>query len=174
MFIPKELAVYSIKKKKNCLLLFLSITQGWGINFIDTPLILVNKFKLIFFSKAQLCFISNMFLGFFKNYFYFLKLKGMGFKMLYHFSAIIFKLGYSHRVLFIRQKEIAFTYLNRTILKVEGRSLSLIKSVLFQIMRLKKKSAYKKKGIFIYKILLIFFENRYILKTKLNGPIINF
>ena len=73
----------------------------------------------------------------------------MGFKMICHLVAIIFKLGYSHRVLFIRQTEIAFTYLNRHLLKIEGRSLALIKIILFQFMQLRVKSAYKKKGIFL-------------------------
>ena len=73
----------------------------------------------------------------------------MGFKMICHLVGIILKLGYSHRVLFIRQKEIVFTYLNRHLLKIEGRSLSLIKMILFQFMRLRVKSAYIKKGVFL-------------------------
>jgi ribosomal protein L6P/L9E len=73
----------------------------------------------------------------------------MGFKMIWHLQGIILKLGYSHRVLFIRQKEITFTYLNRHLLKIEGRSLSLIKSSLFRFMLMKLKSVYKKKGIFL-------------------------
>jgi ribosomal protein L6P/L9E len=106
-------------------------------------------FKSIFFSETYSCFFSNLFLGFFRNYFYFLKIKGMGFKMIGHMCGIIVKLGYSHRILYTRQKEIALTYLNRRLLKIEGRSLSLIKTSLFRFIKLKKRSIYKKKGIFL-------------------------
>jgi ribosomal protein L6P/L9E len=149
MFIAKELTVYSIKKKKNYFLLFLSISQGWGVTKICSKLLPRYGFRFIFFSKVHSCFFSNLFLGFFRTYFYFLKLKGMGFKMLFHLQCIILKLGYSHRILFVRQKEITFTYLNRRSLKIEGRSLSLIKTSLFKFMLLKRKSVYKKKGIFL-------------------------
>jgi ribosomal protein L6P/L9E len=148
MFIPKELTVYSIKKKKNYFLLYLSISQGWGITKIQHNTF-IEYFRFTFFSNVHSCFFSNLFLGFFRTYFYFLKLKGMGFKMIWHLQGIILKLGYSHRVLFIRQKEITFTYLNRHLLKIEGRSLSLIKSSLFRFMLMKLKSVYKKKGIFL-------------------------
>jgi ribosomal protein L6P/L9E len=149
MRITKELTFYSIKKKNNYFLLFLSIAQGWGITKIRSKVSFDNSFKSIFFSETYSCFFSNLFLGFFRNYFYFLKVKGMGFKMIGHIFGIIVKLGYSHRVLYSRQKELAFTYLNRHLLKIEGRSLSLIKTSLFQFIQLKKKSIYKKKGIFL-------------------------
>lgn len=150
MFISKELVVYSLKKKRNCFLLFLSLSQGWGINKVYSGLIPGNtRFKLVIFSKVKWAFISNLFLGFFRNYFYFLKLKGMGFKMLSHTIGIILKLGCSHRLLFIRQKEIALTYLSRHLLKIEGRSLTLLKTILFQLMKLRIRSVYKKKGIFL-------------------------
>ena len=109
----------------------------------------MNTFNAIILSKAYILFISNLFLGFYRNYVYFLKLKGMGFKMLWHFGGIILKLGFSHRVLFIRQKEVLFTYLNRHLLKVEGRSLLFIKTILFKFMRVRIKSVYKKKGVFL-------------------------
>ena len=128
-------------------MLFLSISQGWGINKI---LVSGNiSFKVIVFSTIQLVFFSNLFLGFFRNYFYYLKLKGMGFKMLSHAVGIIVKLGYSHRILFVRQKEISLTYLNKYLLKIEGRHLMLLKTVLFQFMRLRVRSVYKKKGVFL-------------------------
>jgi ribosomal protein L6P/L9E len=127
----------------------LSISQGWG-NEGGYRLVSAGiSLKFIFFSKVHLYFLSNLFLGFFRNYYYYLRFKGMGFKMIGHLVGIVLKLGYSHRVLFIRQKEIAFTYLNRYLLKLEGRSISLIKTILFNFLRLRKKSAYKKKGIFL-------------------------
>jgi ribosomal protein L6P/L9E len=149
MFIPQELVVYCIKKKKNYFLLCLSISQGWGFTKICNRLSSAESFKLLFFSNAQTCFLFNMFLGFFRNYFYFLKLKGMGFKMICHPLGIILKLGFSHRAFLIRRQELAFVWLNRHYLRIEGRSLILIKNSMFRFMALKKKSVYEKKGIFL-------------------------
>jgi ribosomal protein L6P/L9E len=148
MFITKELAVYCIKKKKNYFLLYISISQGWGLTKINSKLFM-PKFKFSFFSKVHTCFFFNVFLGFFRNYFYFLKLRGMGFKFLYHSLGIILKLGFSHRVFLVRQLEISFLYLSRRSFRLEGRSLTIIKDSLFRFMRLKTKSVYKKKGIFL-------------------------
>lgn len=149
MFIAKELVAYRIKKKKNYFLLVLSISQGWGLTKIRNRLSSAESFRLLFFSNVQTCFLFNVFLGFFRNYFYFLELKGMGFKMICHPLGIILKLGFSHRAFLIRREELVFVLLNRHSLRIEGRSLTLLKNSLFRFMALKKKSVYKKKGIFL-------------------------
>ena len=73
----------------------------------------------------------------------------MGFKILGHSLGFILKLGFSHRVFLVRQLDISFIYLSRRAIKLEGRSLSIIKDSFFRFIRLKTKSVYKKKGIFL-------------------------
>lgn len=150
MFFSKELSTFTIKNKKNPFLLVLSISQGWGIvKLINNQISTNNSFKTFFYSKVYSCFFSNVILGLFKNYYYYLKLKGMGFKSLVHIKGLVLKLGYSHRILFSIKKEISFIYLTRQSMILKSRNIATLKDAMFYLTTLKKKSVYKKKGVFL-------------------------
>jgi ribosomal protein L6P/L9E len=89
-----------------------------------------------------------MWLGFYKNYFYFLKLKGMGFRVLGHSKGLVFKLGCSHKILFLKKIDTVFFYLARLIFIIKSRCILTLKNILSTILTFKKRNSYKKKGIF--------------------------
>ena len=106
-----NLPLYFLKHKHNSFLFILSISRGWGIcKCLTTSVTLDNSFSHFVFSKAHTYFLYNLCLGFYKNYFYFLKLKGMGFRVLGHRKDLVFKLGYSHKILF-KKKWISFFFI---------------------------------------------------------------
>ena len=77
-----------------------------------------NK-RLIFFSVylyndlGHLSFISSIFLGFQKGYFYYLKLKGMGYRFLIRNNNVILKIGFSHRVIYVISADTACRFISR-------------------------------------------------------------
>lgn len=149
MFKPQELSIHVCKSKKNSFLIIISISRGWGITkIINNSLLLSSSLTKVFLPKSYLQFFSNMYLGFYKNYFYFLKLKGMGFKIIGYSKGLIFKFGYSHKLLFLKKQDIVFFYLGKQLLLIKSRCILLLKKNLVSLMKLKKRSSYKKKGIF--------------------------
>jgi ribosomal protein L6P/L9E len=90
-----------------------------------------------------------MFLGFYKNYFYFLKLKGMGFKLIGHPKGVIFKLGYSHKLLVLKISDVCFFYLTKQLFQIKGRSGFFLKNLISSLIQLRKTTVYKKKGVFL-------------------------
>ena len=141
--------LYFLKHKHNSFLLLLSISRGWGIcKCLPTSIVLDNSLSHFVFSKTHTYFLYNMCLGFYKNYFYFLKLKGMGFRVLGHSKGLIFKLGCSHKFLFLKKTDIVFFYLARLIFSIKSRCILALKNILNTILNFKKRNSYKKKGIF--------------------------
>ena len=144
-----SLPLYFLKYKHNSFLLILSISRGWGIcKCLTTSIVLDSSLSHFVFSKAHRYFLYNMCVGFYKNYFYFLKLKGMGFRVLGHSKGLIFKLGCSHKLLFLKKIDIVFFYLARLIFTIKGRCVLTLKNILSTILSFKKKNSYKRKGIF--------------------------
>ena len=149
MCLFNNLPTYFLKHKHNSFLFILSISRGWGIfKCLTTSIVLDNSLSHFLFSKAHRYFLYNLCLGFYKNYFYFLKLKGMGFRVLGHFKGLVFKLGYSHKILFLKKIDIVFFYLARLSFIIKGRCILALKNILSSILNFKKKNSYKKKGIF--------------------------
>jgi ribosomal protein L6P/L9E len=87
--------------------LSVSSTVGWGLNVLKKVDLFPQIFNSLLLSKPSTSLFNNFKMGLCKIFLYVLKLKGMGFKMLVHDKGIIFKLGYSHRILFLSQKEIS-------------------------------------------------------------------
>ncbi len=144
-----NLPLYFLKNKHNSFLFFLSISRGWGIcKCLTTSIVLDTSFSYFVFSKSHIYFFYNMCLGFYKNYFYFLKLKGMGFRVLGHYNGLIFKLGCSHKLLFLKKNDIVLFYLTRLTFSIKSRCVLFLKNTLNTLLNLKKKNSYKKKGIF--------------------------
>lgn len=75
----------------------------------------------------------------------------MGFKaaVLKFKSIVLFKLGFSHKVVFVRCSDIVFYYKRKQQFMLESRDVLWLKSFLFSFKMLKKIDAYKKKGIYI-------------------------
>ena len=135
-----NLPLYFLKHKHNSFLFILSISRGWGISkCLTTSIVLDNSLSQSILSKAHKYFLYNMCLGFYKNYFYFLKLKGMGFRVLGHRKGLIFKLGCSHKLLFLKKIDIVFFYLARLIFTIKGRCVLTLKNILSTILSFKKK-----------------------------------
>ena len=91
-------------------LILISATRGWGVNFTTDHGICLQNLSSLLFLKSYTSFLNNFKFGFFKLYFFHLKLKGMGFKILSHACGLILKLGYSHRVVVLKKSEISISY----------------------------------------------------------------
>jgi len=148
MVILKTLPVYFLKVQGNSFLLILSVSQGWGVlKLTYKSILLSSSLEDNFVQGYPLLF--NTFLGFYKNYYFFLKLKGMGFKVIPHSKGVILKLGYSHKVLLLKTRDVCFFYLTRRSFQIKGRSGFYLKSLVYSLIQLRKTTAYKKKGIFL-------------------------
>merc|ERR1711966_408793 len=98
--------------------------------------------------KSYLSFLTIFFFSFYKNYKHYLKLKGMGFKVICSNLNLLFRLNHSHRILYIFSKNFRFTYFNRQLFKIEGRGLGKLKNIIYDFCNLRKLNAYKKKGLY--------------------------
>jgi len=87
--------------------------------------------------------------GFYKGYFHYLQLKGMGFKFMLAKNNVILKIGYNHRVLFLPGLDVLVTFVSKFLLKINTRSLNKLKQNVNSLFKVKKRNSYKKKGIFI-------------------------
>ena len=85
----------------------------------------------------------------YKNYFQYVKLKGMGFKVTRVTLDLLFRLSYSHRILYLCNNNFRFDYINKQLFKVESRSLWKLKNVISSFNTLRKLNAYKKKGLYV-------------------------
>ena len=72
----------------------------------------------------------------------------MGFRVLGHRRGLIFKLGCSHKFLFLKKIDIVFFYLARLLFTIKGRCILTLKNILSTILSFKKKNSYKRKGVF--------------------------
>lgn len=146
--IPKEIVVYALKRKNQNFLVILSISQGWGLLKVDSDIDFITiNYKKIVNSYKKL--IINFLLGFYRFFSQFIKLKGMGYKSIILSSKLIFKLGYSHRILYKVYKDIKLLYISKQLLLFVGRSINKIKNIVYNLQCLRKANVYKKKGIFL-------------------------
>jgi ribosomal protein L6P/L9E len=151
---PKELAIYFFNTKSKLFLIIISNLQGWFIICVKYNFILVksNKlyiYNLLDFIKTYIYYLINTFIGFLKNYFQYVKLKGMGYKVMVLTSNFSLKLGFSHRILYLCSNDLRINYLNKQLIKIESRSLLSIKSIIYLFQNIRKMSAYKIKGVFL-------------------------
>jgi ribosomal protein L6P/L9E len=93
-------------------------------------------------------FLLKSFLGYYKNFIQYLKLKGMGYKITTNYCSLVFKLSQSHRLVYKIQRNIKITFLHKQALILKSKSLHLLKNIVFFLQKFGKKNAYKKKGIF--------------------------
>ncbi len=97
-------------------LVVISATRGWGLNFISRRSISSTICHVVSFFKSYTVFLSNFKFGFFKLYFYMLKIKGLGFKMIgLRRRGLIFKLGFSHKVVVLKETDINIFYRIRSL-----------------------------------------------------------
>lgn len=147
MNVPKEIVCYFFKQNNFSYLLVLSNLQGWGILKCNLYGIFYNSLCDYYYKKDNQ---ENIFiLGFYKNYTCFLKLKGMGFKTVTVNKNLIFKLGCSHRILYILKKDALIVLEQKYLIQINTRSLNLIKNAIGILKSIKLPSPYKIKGIFI-------------------------
>jgi ribosomal protein L6P/L9E len=130
----------------NSYLLTLSISRGWGILKLS-QMQMRNSFQDCSVLRYSLLF--NIFLGFHKNYYYYLKLKGMGFKTAGNSLGVNFKLGYSHKLILLRIRDICFFIMTKQLLRIVGKNSSFLDNLIASIVKLRKTTVYKKKGIFL-------------------------
>jgi len=93
--------------------------------------------------------IENFLMGFYRYYFQYVQLKGMAYKSIVLFSNLIFKLGYSHRIMYVSCKDLKLLYVSKQSLMVLGRSINRVKNIVYNLQCLRKINVYKKKGIFL-------------------------
>ena len=93
--------------------------------------------------------MANFVFGLYRYFSQFIKLQGMGYKGAVSKSFLILKLGYSHRLLFKIVKDIKLTYVSRQLLLLQGRDVDSLKKIIYNLQKLRKASAYKKKGLFL-------------------------
>ena len=158
-YFPKELVVYCFKKKKNLFLIIISNKNGWSILNLKYKIVIIKNIEIyiynfFFYFSAYIWFLINIFVGLLFNYTQFIKLNGMGYKMIIANYNLIIKLGFSHRILYLIMDDLRFTYFNKQILKLNSRSLFLIKQMSHMFCTIKKNNMYKKKGIYIKGILI--------------------
>jgi len=164
--LPKELALYYLNLKSNFFLIIVSNNQGWSLIKIKSNSILSRNNKLYCYDtlmkfNSYNSYFSMIFLGFLQNYSQYIKLKGIGYKVTVLNSNLLFKLGFSHRILHLLITDSRITYLNKQWLRIENRSLFLLKEVIFIFQTMRKSNSYKKKGIFLKGALIkIKFNNK--------------
>ena len=73
----------------------------------------------------------------------------MGFRVLGHRKGLVFKLGYSHKILFLKKMDIVFFYLARLSFIIKSRCILTLKNILSTILHLKKEILIKKREFFI-------------------------
>jgi hypothetical protein len=117
---------YCFLQNKKIFVLIVSRCKGWGLILCREPYFLIKKKNSFFFSvnlKSYDSYLSIIFLGFQRGYFQYLKLKGMGYKFINRINNIILKFGFSHRVIYINSIDTKCSFINRSLLGFETRSL---------------------------------------------------
>lgn len=152
--LPNEIIIYSLEKNSKNFLLFLGLAQGWGLVRTDVNhIFLKNNSAFIMGSKKDLTVnktsLANFVFGLYRYFSQFIKLQGMGYKGAISKSFLVLKLGFSHRLLFKIVKDIKLSYVSRQLLLLQGRDIDSIKKIVYNLQKLRKASAYKKKGLFL-------------------------
>lgn len=152
--ISRELVAYFISKNDFNFLVIVSNVKGWGLFKIKNKLVLMKNQNLYFFSrfrylKTSISFLSTYFVCFYRNIFHYLKIKGMGLKIIMLSNKLVFKLGNSHRIAYLCQNNLKINYIHKQLFKVESRSIFNLKGIVSLFTKLKKINSYKKKGIYL-------------------------
>jgi hypothetical protein len=84
----------------------------------------------------------------FKPYVYYLKVIGRGYKFTFKTNKLVMRIGFSHKIIFKVPKNITFYFLKRYNFFLYGRSFLKIRNLMYKFLFLKKKSLYKRKGLF--------------------------
>ena len=143
---------YCFLQNKKLFGLVVSFSKGWGIFSFKKDYFLLkenNCYSFLYHRKSQFTLLSIFFLGFQRGYFYYLKLKGIGYKFTMLKDNIIFKFGFSHRIVYINYIDVYCKFFTKYLLFLESRSLWVLKKLLYDFFNIRKKNAYKKKGIFL-------------------------
>ena len=152
--IPNELSCYFLKKNSIFLSLFISCLRGWGLFNLNSKCVLTSKYSLLNYSftyatKGYFICLSVYCLGFYRNYFHYIKLKGMGFKAILIKKQLLFKLGYSHRIIVHIKTNVKFWYIAKQVFRIESRDFSTLKQFIFSVFNFRKVGVYKKKGLYL-------------------------
>jgi ribosomal protein L6P/L9E len=73
----------------------------------------------------------------------------MGIKMLCCENGVVFKLGFSHKLLLLKLLDSKFFFITRKSLMVRGRNGSLLRDLVSGLAQLRTTAVYKKKGVFL-------------------------
>jgi ribosomal protein L6P/L9E len=146
--ITKEILFYCFKINNNFYLIVISILFGWMVLKIDSTFLLFNKVNKLLFQVYTHFYIRNFF-GYYRLFFQYLCLKGMGYKFVSVGSYLILKLNQSHRIICKIKKNIQYFYLNKQALLIKSKSLELVKTIIFFFQKFGKMNLYKKKGVFL-------------------------
>lgn len=140
---PNEIANIYIGNGRKSYLVLLSAFRGWGILNIKQP----HLFPCwgLTLKTHQ---ISSVIFGMYKNYFQYITILGMGYKLTkLRKTLLILRLGYSHRILLVADWGVQISYLSKQLVCLKSRSLNLLKNLAYKFRKNKKLSAYKKKGL---------------------------
>jgi len=91
--------------------------------------------------------INNALIGVCKPWEKRLKIVGTGYNVKLDRNDLVFKLGYSHPVVFKQVKGINFQVIGNNVVVVSGSDKQLVGEIAYQIKMLKKPDVYKGKGI---------------------------
>ena len=148
MLIPNSILFYIFKHLNSFFFVVVSFFQGWFLFQVGSQSHLLGCIKkgLSFGGKS----FFNVVFGLFKNFVYFLTLKGMGFKLigLQYWVSLIIKLGFSHRIFFRLPSDLKVFFTSNQLVCVKARSFFFLKNIVYSFFRLKKLPVYKKKGFF--------------------------
>ena len=93
-FISNKVVTYYFIKNKIIFVLVISVNKGWGFLKLKQYFFIKKShlYYIVVNNKSYLSFLTIIFLGFYRGYFRFLKLKGMGYKFIRLKDNIIIKL----------------------------------------------------------------------------------
>ena len=153
MFIPREIVLYGFKKKNEWFMLLLSFLQGWVLVKYLFIGLMVDRYKISLFRSigllnARLSLFFNIVFGLYKNYKHHIKFKGVGFKGAVIGDRIVLKIGFSHRVLFIRVSGLKILYKQRQEFILISRDYFVLKNIVYIFKNIRKINSYKKKCLF--------------------------
>jgi hypothetical protein len=153
MHIPEEVCSFYLYKKKKSYIVIISAFRGWGLFVVKKKYLVIGLKNVLCWSLGgeavvfERSLLSAIF-GFFKNYFQYLALLGMGYKVAgYLGNKMLFRLGYSHRILLLIGLRFQVLYLSRQLFRVESRVLVCVKQLSFLIRKQRLLSVYKKRGL---------------------------
>lgn len=77
-------------------------------------------------------------------------------KILYN---LMFKVGCSHRLVYLLSKDIRIYYISKHLIQIKSRSIYYLKQLIYNFKGINKINAYKRKGIYIKGSIGIFKTN---------------